>query len=274
MGQSIYHEISALHDEVRVEWISELLKLLGGSSAADAIRLNMSSLYRSGYRLPPFIRTSKCNAKRAKRKKDSGRTLIDDLLQLRLDSNLAKDLNAFPEKRRAELVSLILGGIPIGSLFEIARLFLCSLVETGQEIPDFVRKKALTKDILRPGYPIPPKKSYRSYRFNKGVDTWDFDVACCKLSECLQTIAQIVYNFEKIERSTRLHIAENRDLSTLVVLALRDRSFPRNEEVVGRLVAIVDYLCYVADLYKKDGLDAFATIYPPPHKIIENELRD
>ena len=42
--------------------------------------------------------------------------------------------------------------------------------------------------------------------------------------------------------------------------------------VVERFVAIVDYLCYVAEIYENNGRAALATIDPKPYKIIENEL--
>ena len=42
--------------------------------------------------------------------------------------------------------------------------------------------------------------------------------------------------------------------------------------VVERFVAIVDYLCYVAEIYENNGHDALATIDPKPYKIIDNEL--
>lgn len=42
--------------------------------------------------------------------------------------------------------------------------------------------------------------------------------------------------------------------------------------MVERFVAIVDYLCYVAEIYENNGRAALVTIDPKPYKIIENEL--
>ena len=38
------------------------------------------------------------------------------------------------------------------------------------------------------------------------------------------------------------------------------------------VVSFVDYLCYVAEIYKNNGVKALATIDPKPYKIIDNEL--
>lgn len=116
------------------------------------------------------------------------------------------------------------------------------------------------------------KKSHRSYRFNEGSDTWDFNVASRKFSECLPTVDEIMREFERIEATTNLAIVERRDLSTLVRWAFAARSYSADGYVVERFVAIVDYLCYVAEIYINNGLDALATIDPKPHKIIDNEL--
>lgn len=116
------------------------------------------------------------------------------------------------------------------------------------------------------------KESHRSYRFNEGSDTWDFDVARDKLSECLPAVNEIMREYERIEATTNLAIVECGDLSTLVRWALAAIQYSADGDVVERFVAIVDYLCYVAEIYKKDGHDALATIDPKPYKIIENEL--
>lgn len=116
------------------------------------------------------------------------------------------------------------------------------------------------------------KEFHRSYRFNEGSDTWDFNVASRKFSECLPTVHNIECEYERIEAYERRASAERRDLSTLVEWALSAEYYSAYGGVVERFVAIVDYLCYVAEIYKNDGLEALATIYPKPYKIIENEL--
>ena len=78
--------------------------------------------------------------------------------------------------------------------------------------------------------------------------------------------------FERIEAATNLAIVEHGDLSTLVRWAFAARSYSADEDVVVRFVAIVDYLCYVAEIYEKSGVAALATIDPKPYKINENEL--
>ena len=116
------------------------------------------------------------------------------------------------------------------------------------------------------------KESHRSYRFNEGSDTWDFNVASRKFSECLPTVHNIECECERIETYEHRAVADHRDLSTLVEWALSAKYYPEFGNVVERFVAIVDYLCYVAEIYKNDWLEALATIYPKPYKIIENEL--
>jgi len=78
--------------------------------------------------------------------------------------------------------------------------------------------------------------------------------------------------FERIEAATNLVIVEHGDLSTLVRWAFAARSYSAVGNVVERFVAIVDYLCYVAEIYANNGHAALATIYPKPYKIIDNEL--
>ena len=78
--------------------------------------------------------------------------------------------------------------------------------------------------------------------------------------------------FERIEATTNLAIPEHEDLSTLVRWALSAESYSAYGNVVERFVAIVDYLCYVAEIYENNGRGALATIAPKPCKIIENEL--
>lgn len=110
------------------------------------------------------------------------------------------------------------------------------------------------------------KEPHRSYRFNEGSDTWDFNVASRKFSECLPTVDKIMRELEN------LGIVEHGDLSTLVRWAFAAISYSADGDVVERFVAVVDYLCYVAEIYKKSGVDALATIDPKPYKIIDNEL--
>ena len=116
------------------------------------------------------------------------------------------------------------------------------------------------------------KELHRSYRFNEGSDTWDFNVASRKFSECLPTVHNIECEYEKIEAYEHSAIPERRDLSTLVVWALSAEYYSAYGNVVERFVAIVDYLCYVAEIYANNGHAALATIYPKPYKIIDNEL--
>ena len=78
--------------------------------------------------------------------------------------------------------------------------------------------------------------------------------------------------FERIEATTNLAIAERGDLATLIIWASAAMPYSADGYVVERFVAIVDYLCYVAEIYINNGHDALATIDPKPHKIIENEL--
>ena len=116
------------------------------------------------------------------------------------------------------------------------------------------------------------KKSHRSYRFNEGSDTWDFNVASRKLSECLPTVHNIECECERIEAYEHSAIPERRDLSTLVVWALSAEYYSAYGNVVERFVAIVDYLCYVTEIYENNGRAALATIDPKPYEIIGNEL--
>ena len=110
------------------------------------------------------------------------------------------------------------------------------------------------------------KEPHRSYRFNEGSDTWDFNVARRKFSECLPAVDEIMREFEN------LAIVEHGDLSTLVRWALSAEYYSADGDVVERFVAIVDYLCYVAEIYANNGHAALATIDPNPYKIIDNEL--
>ena len=130
----------------------------------------------------------------------------------------------------------------------------------------------MSTDNRQPAFPFRMKESHRSYRFNEGSDTWDFNVASRKFSECLPTVHNIECECERIETYEHRAVADHRDLSTLVEWALSAEYYPEFGNVVERFVAIVDYLCYVAEIYKNDGLEALATIYPKPYKIIENEL--
>lgn len=116
------------------------------------------------------------------------------------------------------------------------------------------------------------KEPHRSYRFNEGSDTWDFNVARSKFSECLPAVDEIMREFERIEATTNLAIAERGDLATLIIWASAAMPYSADGYVVERFVAIVDYLCYVAEIYINNGHDALATIDPKPYKIIENEL--
>ena len=124
----------------------------------------------------------------------------------------------------------------------------------------------MSTDNRQPAFPFRMKKFHRSYRFNEGSDTWDFNVARCKFSECLPAVAEIMREFEN------LAIVEYGDLSTLVRWAFAARSYSADVDVVVRFVAIVDYLCYVAEVYENNGHDALATIDPKPYEIIDNEL--
>ena len=130
----------------------------------------------------------------------------------------------------------------------------------------------MSADNRQPVFPIRMKEPHRSYRFNEGSDTWDFNVASRKFSECLPAVDEIMREFERIEAATNLAIVEHGDLSTLVRWAFAARSYSADGDVVERFVAIVDYLCYVAEIYANNGHAALATIDPNPYKIIENEL--
>lgn len=130
----------------------------------------------------------------------------------------------------------------------------------------------MSTDNRQPAFPFRMKESHRSYRFNEGSDTWDFNVASRKFSECLPAVDEIMREFERIEATTNLAIPEHEDLSTLVRWALSAESYSAYGNVVERFVAIVDYLCYIAEIYENNGRGALATIDPKPYKIIENEL--
>ena len=130
----------------------------------------------------------------------------------------------------------------------------------------------MSTDNRQPVFPIPMKEPHRSYRFNEGSDTWDFNVARGKFSECLPAVDEIMREFERIEATTNLAIAERGDLATLIIWASAAMPYSADGYVVERFVAIVDYLCYVAEIYINNGHDALATIDPKPYKIIENEL--
>ena len=130
----------------------------------------------------------------------------------------------------------------------------------------------MSADNRQPVFPIPMKEPHRSYRFNEGVDTWDFNVASRKFSECLPTVSNIECEYERIEAYVHSAIAERRDLSTLVRWALSAKYYSAYGNVVERFVAIVDYLCYVAEIYANNGHSALATIDPKPYEIIDNEL--
>ena len=78
--------------------------------------------------------------------------------------------------------------------------------------------------------------------------------------------------FERIEATTNLAIAERGDLATLIIWASAAMPYSADGYVEERFVAIVDYLCYVAEIYANDGLGALATIDPKPYEIIDNEL--
>lgn len=116
------------------------------------------------------------------------------------------------------------------------------------------------------------KESHRSYRFNEGSDTWDFNVARRLFSECLPVVDEIMREYERIEAATNLAIVEHGDLSTLVRWAFAAIPYFADGDVAERFVAVVDYLCYVAGIYEKSGFDALATIDPKPYEIIGNEL--
>lgn len=116
------------------------------------------------------------------------------------------------------------------------------------------------------------KEPHRSYRFNEGADTWDFNVARSKFSECLPAVDEIMREFERIEVTTNLTIVEHGDLSTLVRWAFEAIPYSADGDVAERFVAVVDYLCYVAGIYEKSGVEALATMDPEPYKIIYNEL--
>lgn len=130
----------------------------------------------------------------------------------------------------------------------------------------------MSTDNRRPVFPFRMKEPHWSYRFNEGSDTWDFYAARRKFSECLPAVDELMREFERIEAATNFAIAELRDLSTLVRWTFAAISYSADGHVVERFVAVVDYLCYVAEIYEKVGHDALATIDPKPYKIIENEL--
>lgn len=130
----------------------------------------------------------------------------------------------------------------------------------------------MSADNLQPVFPISMKEPHRSYRFNEGSDTWDFNVARCKFSECLPAVDKIMRELERIEATTNLAIVEHGDLSTLVRWAFAAISYSADGDVVERFVAVVDYLCYVAEIYEKSGVAVLATIDPKPCKIIDNDL--
>lgn len=132
----------------------------------------------------------------------------------------------------------------------------------------------MSTDNRRPAFPFRMKETHRSYRFNEGSDTWDFNTASRKFSECLPAVDEIMREFERIEATTNLAIAERGDLATLIIWASAAMPYSADGYVVERFVAIVDYLCYVAEIYINNGHDALATIDPKPYKIIENELMD
>ena len=129
----------------------------------------------------------------------------------------------------------------------------------------------MSTDNRQPVFPFHPKKHW-SYRFNEGSDTWDFNVASRKFSECLPAVDEIMREFERIEATTNLAIVERNDLATLIIWASAAMPYSADGYVVERFVAIVDYLCYVAEIYKNNGVKALATIDPKPYKIIDNEL--
>lgn len=130
----------------------------------------------------------------------------------------------------------------------------------------------MSADNHRPAFPFRMKEVHRSYRFNEGSETWDFNTARDNLSECIPAVNEIMREFERIEAHTNCVIPEHKDLSTLVEWVYSAEYYSEYENVVVRFVAIVDYLCYVVEIYKNNGHDALATIVPKPHKIIENEL--
>mgnify|MGYP001747258022 CR=1 FL=1 len=123
----------------------------------------------------------------------------------------------------------------------------------------------MSTDNRQPVFPFHPKKHW-SYRFNEGSDTWDFNVAS------LPAVDEIMREFERIEATTNLAIVERNDLATLIIWASAAMPYSADGYVVERFVAIVDYLCYVAEIYKNNGVKALATIDPKPYKIIDNEL--
>ena len=129
----------------------------------------------------------------------------------------------------------------------------------------------MSTDNRQPVFPFHPKKHW-SYRFNEGSDTWDFNVASRKFSECLPAVDEIMREFERIEATTNLAIAERNDLATLIIWASAAMPYSADRYVVERFVAIADYLCYVAEIYENNGRAALVTIDPKPYKIIENEL--
>lgn len=130
----------------------------------------------------------------------------------------------------------------------------------------------MSADNRQPAFPFRMKEPHRSYRFNEGSDTWDFNVASRKFSECLPTVHKIECEYERIEAYEHSAIPERRDLSTLVEWALSAEYYSAYGNVVERFVAVVDYLCYVAEIYEKSGVAALATIGPKPYNIIDNEL--
>ena len=75
----------------------------------------------------------------------------------------------------------------------------------------------MSADNRQPAFPVPPEKKHWSYRFNEGSDTWDFNVASRKFSECLPTVHNIECEYERIEAYVHSEIADRRDLSTALV---------------------------------------------------------
>ena len=116
------------------------------------------------------------------------------------------------------------------------------------------------------------KDCHKSYRFNEGSDTWDFNMADRKLSECLPILYRIESEYERIECNLHSAIPDRKDLSTLIEEALLMTYYPQYEHVVERFAAVVDYLRYITEIYENDGVRVLITIEPKPYKIIENEL--
>ena len=85
-------------------------------------------------------------------------------------------------------------------------------------------------------------------------------------------MSNIECEYESIETYVHSEIADRGDFSTLVKWALSAEHYSAYGNVVERFVAIVDYLCYVAEIYENNGRAALVTLDPKPCKIIENEL--